>query len=658
MFFRPEISLIPTVLALSNFFIANYPHIAWYSFWYLGNPFSYLIGPIAPGLLLILSKVIPWPLYNLYLSLVILSLIIGGLGVYSLTILFSQAENNKLKGLIAGALYILLPLTWLGLYYENGLKQISFAVIPFVLIIYKIILNKTVTQNPNRKKGHIPYFLLLIALITVCMLITVNVLLPLVIGITAVFITQDRFIIKDSLSDKVRLWLWREETAVQALLFFIFSLSLATFWYTPRFWLVLLTNPSFGGLPLWNLIVKLFQYLINLLPLLFAILVVKWKFRSQKLFFGFLFFLSFFFLTIVRFLADPKFIIDWIGFIPELQFGLSIIGGGFAGWLIKNNQISQKAKVKRQNFSPKAKIYLGISVFLLIGVLFFISSAYLAYNLFIYPKSSYQTDIIEILKTHITDKSARLFLSGSDVFWLNSFLSFPQVRGGNDGASIHPFWSHGAFQIREGESGQLTTDWLKILGSSYILVHQENSRDTFHDFQQTEKFTKYQLQAEDSGETLYKIPESSIARIADRSLISLPRPENGADSTVLNKYASTLKSPIGFKFINAETISLNARLSKNEIVNLAISYDPSWKIKTGKGSLISDSLGNIVILPDNPGNQKFTLKYERSWADLLLPLALSILSAITLWKFNFLYPRIRKRLPKIHLGLGAEDEEY
>ena len=79
-----SISLIPSVLALSHFFINNFPNISWYPYWYLGNPFWYLIGPIIPTTLLAFTRVLNLPLNLSYFSLIFLSQLIGAVGVYQL----------------------------------------------------------------------------------------------------------------------------------------------------------------------------------------------------------------------------------------------------------------------------------------------------------------------------------------------------------------------------------------------------------------------------------------------------------------------------------------------------------------------------------------------------------------------------------------------
>jgi hypothetical protein len=673
MFFRPETSLLPSVIALSRFFIDNFPHISWYPYWYLGNPFSYLIGPVVPFLLLVLTRIFPsagsgqvtFSLYYLYLGLIVLSVLGGGIGIYLFVKdwLGHTKASKRIAG-ISAFFYIFLPFSWWGLYYQNGLKHVAFVVVPFVFLVYRKILIQSVLAQDQRSQSF-RYFLLAL-LITVCLLVTVNILLLLIVGAVTLFIVVDKWN-NLSLQDKKmsdegrkRMWAWREEMIVRTAGVFLLAIFLATFWYTPKFWLVLLTNPSFGGVPLWNLIVNLFQSILNFLPLVLAILVVKWRSlislkalkdeRSQCLFFAFLFFLSFFFLTIVRLLADPKFVIDWIGFMLELQFGASILGGVFVVRLLGYSEESQNRKSKFKSYL-KAGLFLGLVVILLT------INGRLIFNLFFYSKSDYQQHIIAILQSHIKDEDTRVFLSGSDVFWINSYLPIQQIRGGNDGVSIYPYWASGAYQVREGEKGVITEEWLRIFGSSYVLIHQSDSFDPFHDFKHPEKFGSLQLLADQDGDKLYKVPNVSIARVVDRRLLTIGKPKNGADEEMLRLYTETFKRLAVFRYESRDVVSVKSIVAPGEVVNLALSYDPAWRLTSGNGKIVGDTLGNTVIVPNNSGMQEFVLQYERGSEDWIITLILTILGGGFLWKFLAIYPRLKRLMPKMHMGIG-EEEEY
>src|SRR3990172_4839249 len=113
--------LIPTVLALSRFFIENFPDFSWYPHWYLGNPFHYLIGPLVPFSLLILDKAFFLPVSFAYLFLIFLSFLIGASGLYAL---LRSLDTEKRICLISSILFLILPFSTYLLFYQNGLHHV------------------------------------------------------------------------------------------------------------------------------------------------------------------------------------------------------------------------------------------------------------------------------------------------------------------------------------------------------------------------------------------------------------------------------------------------------------------------------------------------------------------------------------------------------
>src|SRR5476651_288960 len=170
---NPQFSLIPTVLALSDFFIQNFPHITWYPYWYLGNPYHYLIGPVVPILLLALSKILFISLYHIYIEIIVAGMGIGSIGIYYIV---RDWHIQKRRAILSAVLYFVGPFSWLILYYQNGLKQIAFALIPFLFLFYRRYLLK-------RKVFHL---LAVITLAVFSLLISINSMLAIVVGMAGI----------------------------------------------------------------------------------------------------------------------------------------------------------------------------------------------------------------------------------------------------------------------------------------------------------------------------------------------------------------------------------------------------------------------------------------------------------------------------------------
>ena len=76
--------LIDTVIALSDFFINNFPDYSWYPHWYLGTPFRFLIGPIVPNVLLIVNLMSPFSTLANSLFVIFIYQFMVCVGVYKL----------------------------------------------------------------------------------------------------------------------------------------------------------------------------------------------------------------------------------------------------------------------------------------------------------------------------------------------------------------------------------------------------------------------------------------------------------------------------------------------------------------------------------------------------------------------------------------------
>ncbi|OGD95652.1 hypothetical protein A3F02_01830 [Candidatus Curtissbacteria bacterium RIFCSPHIGHO2_12_FULL_38_9b] len=101
-----------------------------------------------------------------------------------------------------------------------------------------------------------------------------------------------------------------------------------------------------------------------------------------------------------------------------------------------------------------------------------------------------------------------IFLSGSTAFWLNSLVDVKQVRGGVDQASVDKIWREAAWEVREGGITEDTEKALKALNINYIVVHNDQSAEFYHDFKNVEKFentTNLVKFFEELGDLIYKV---------------------------------------------------------------------------------------------------------------------------------------------------------
>ncbi len=454
-----QTSFIPVQVALSHFLenhglsaaFGNYPY------WYLGTtPFRYLTGPILPTFASTLHKIIPaFSLFEIMLFLTALCWLVGIIGVAWLAKNLAGKEYGKTAILVSAFIYAFFPLMPFFFRFSDGLNLMAFSFLPYILVIYLQTL----------QKWSLKLTVLLILVMSFVLLINFSILPSVFIGMAAVLLAQTGW---RKAEEKLKKTAWS--------LFFVFLIL--TLWHTPGYWLILLKGPSLAGKGRLEVILQISKLLPTALALVMAALSAKFfKKRNLTRDFCFYWLFVFGFLTILRFVSDPDFWLDWSIYNLELQMGLALLGG-----LIASRKVSQQ-----ETKLTKAKIMLGV-----LGTLLFFSGL-AVFNK--YVRGTFQKDISRTVEYRLGKKlnevikpGELVFLSGTTSFWLNSLYDVPQVRGGADQGSVDPDWRTAVWEVREGTKVEESVKWLKKLNISYLVVHSSASSEFYHDFVFPEKF--------------------------------------------------------------------------------------------------------------------------------------------------------------------------
>ncbi len=612
----PLTSLVPSTLELSKFWHSSWPNIWWYPYWYLGVPYRYLTGPIVPLLLSRLQALFPSISYDiLYITVIVFVWVLGGSGVW----MFVRAlGGSRFKQLLSFILFISIPIHIIVFSFGNGVHHLALSLTPWFFFIFI----KSLVKN------HRVYLLLSTLLSSLIILIDPGTILTVIIGMTIlIFLCRAKKPL--------------EQGCIDGILILITSLSLATVWYTPQYWWVLLGNPSFGGKPLSNVIPWVFEIAKAFIPILAALWVAKkkWHFTGYLTPFALLFFLSFAFLTVIRFLSDFDFWMDWSAYGLELQFALSLV----LPQLLATNRYAKRSFV----------IVLTICILTIVDA-FLVGKLFISTSL---TDNVYKHKISAII-SHVTD-SERIFVSGSPVFWLNHALPTPkyQVRGAKDEVSTHATWAMGAYYLREGTSQEMVNAWMKTLGVSRVLLHTTGSREYFRDFKHPELYANL-LHLINNNEDVFLRTDNALAYTTDRDILSLKKPGGGGDREIVTRYASLLKKPIDivYKSPSLLSVSIPAGMTEEEVVAILVSFNSHWKIKQGEGSLNSDAFGNMVLVPKSEG--EFILSYEESLASFIPGLILSVISLASLTIRPRPYHIFENKLKSISVTTKDEEEDY
>ena len=356
-------------------FSSNYPY------WYLGStPFKFLTGPIIPVLSVLVGKLIPSATYiDILIFFVIVSCIISAAGW---SVLISKINGEKINFssfMIYFLIFAVLPYKYLsGLALAEPSAFIAEMLIPFVLL----------TIRRNSYWGSLA--------IAALLLISTNVLPVLLSGVVILSLTASR------VDGKIRKW---KKPLEKSLIIFGIGFILATFYYTPAFWLIILINPSIGGVPGISAILSLLGLARNMIPVFLAFIAVYFskKIQSRLTFFGWVYLLVFGFLTLWRIFGNINFWMDWTSWLTEIEIGVGIL-------------IAANIKDLKYLFLLIMPFSASFLVFRALGSPLLISKQ---------PPTEMESvnELAKIAGGNL------VFTSGTGVFWLNAFYDTPQVGG-------------------------------------------------------------------------------------------------------------------------------------------------------------------------------------------------------------------------------------
>jgi len=433
-------------------FSSNYPY------WYLGTtPFKFLTGPIIPILAILVKNM----MFNVtYFDIMILFVIISCLfSSAGWSILISKIKNEKVKPatfFVYFLLFTVLPYKYLnGLALAEPSAFIAEMLIPFVLL----------ANLKNKYLG--------ITAIALILLISTNVLPVLLVGIVILTLSGS------FIDGKLKKW---KKSFKNSLAILAIGCLIATFYYTPAFWLTILINPSIGGAPGIKAILSLLGMARNMIPILLALIVVYFsrKIKDKINFFGYTWILIFIFLTLWRAFSNINFWMDWTSWFSEIEIGVGILIAA--------------------DFKNLRRLFLLILPFL---------ASYLIFRALGFPDLILKSPPSEINSINRLAKIAGnnlVFTSGTSVFWLNAFYNTPQVRGGRDEVSTNSKWLPISYTLRESIDEKAISAGLNDLNIHYILVNSEDSSDYYHDFKNvTSWFTIGNKIYEDNGDIILKI---------------------------------------------------------------------------------------------------------------------------------------------------------
>jgi hypothetical protein len=443
--------------------------LASYPYWYMGTtPFRYLTGPVVPLLLWLGRQIVPlFSLFDWMFIWVGLHYLLGGVGVWLLTRELIKSRKNNQPGfslpVLATGFYLFTPIMAYFFPFSDGIGLMSRSWLSWSAFFCTRFLTDT-----KKKDAFWLFLTILLAILTDTTIIT-----PMILVLSMVLVVVSGW---DKAEVRVR----------QLAIIFLAALGVATYWYTPSYWLVILQAPSFAGKPLYQVVGNMLKLLPSMVAIVAAFLSVRILSQKNKLLsLGIYWVVVFGLLTLLRFLSDPDFWQDWTAYMVELQIGMSFL---LAEWMSKKDK-----------YTKGVVILTGLILFS------FIFTTRVVKPIQRYPETILAYRLGSQLK-ELVQPGKRVFLSGSSVFWLNTWYDLPQIRGGNDRVSADRNWREIAWELREGDSPEKAYEAMVMGEIHCLVVHQNGSSEFYRDYKYPTKFSQIkglEVQFDQSGDLIY-----------------------------------------------------------------------------------------------------------------------------------------------------------
>lgn len=238
-------------------------------------------------------------------------------------------------------------------------------------------------------------------------------------------------------------------------------------------------------------------------------------------------------------------------------------------------------------------------------------------------------------------KGGRVLVPGSVSFFLNVFRDTPQFAGGFDPGLINPVLPAIYYQIVTGEhagrdEGHVAVFWLRAFGVDAVAMSGPRSAEFYKPFRNPNKFAGILPELVREGDdVIYQVPRRSrsLAHVIGRSDLPARPPADGLDLGPIWRYVAALENPAlpeaQMSWRNRHSAVISARLEKDQILTVQISYHPGWRASVNgqPRRTFDDRLGQLAVEPQcqgpcsveitYDGGREMTLARLASWSAIL-----------------------------------------
>jgi hypothetical protein len=240
-----------------------------------------------------------------------------------------------------------------------------------------------------------------------------------------------------------------------------------------------------------------------------------------------------------------------------------------------------------------------------------------------FPKSGpvekeYTYEITKWLHDNVPGE--RILPNGELRLWFNAWFDNIQMDGGSLQGILNQNMQPATYQILASEKPDLAIAWFRALGTSVIVVPDENSREHYKDYLYPHKFRGVlPVLFEDRGTTIYRVPRvhPDIARVVSNDAIESVGPLRAFDDVgQLEKYVNVVEEAtqpaVSVKWNGFDNLEMHAVTKVGQAVLLQETFDPSWRA-TSNGQVVNirrEPMLGFMLLDVPEGEHAIEMNFE------------------------------------------------
>jgi hypothetical protein len=209
----------------------------------------------------------------------------------------------------------------------------------------------------------------------------------------------------------------------------------------------------------------------------------------------------------------------------------------------------------------------------------------------------------------------RVFVSGGVRFRLNSWFDLQQVGGAFETGLTNRVPVELAYRVRsEGRSADEILMYLKAVGTEYVAVHGEKSKEYYRDFRRPDRLGSLPVVYREDDDAVYAVPARPLAHLVSES--ELPDQDVLEHPDSMRKYVmgreDAARPALRVAWQGVSRLAINGPVRAGDLVAVQVNAAEGWKA-TQDGRevpLTADRLGFVVVHPSPAAQTRIELAFH------------------------------------------------